>query len=108
MIVGGVLIIIGPFEHKFVLLLLLPVALLVGVVLRGEYRRGVRAMDAVRDKYLPLEEKRIKAAQILADWRGARPADVRGAVDAVQDDDIRGVGPVEIACMAVRYLDVPE
>ncbi|MEQ9366706.1 MAG: hypothetical protein RIF32_20875 [Leptospirales bacterium] len=108
MIVGCVVVLFGPFEHKLFLLMLIPSALFFGYVMRGEYRRGVRAIDAARDRYLPIAEKRESAVRILADWRSADPEEVRAAVDALSDDDIGVAGPAEIACMAVRNLDVSE
>lgn len=108
MIVGCTLILFGPFEHKIFLLFLLPAAFLFGHLVRGEYRRGVRAIDTVRDKYLPVAEKRIRAAQILADWRGTDADEVRAAIDQLVDEELAGIGPVEIACRAARYMEPPE
>ena len=108
MIVGCALILFGPFEHKMILLMMLPVVLLFGYLVRGEYRRGVRAIDSVRDKCMPIAQKRIRAVQILADWRGTKPEEVRAAVDQLRDDEIAELGPGEIACKAAFHLKRPD
>lgn len=108
LVLGWTIIILGSFENRFILMLLVPGTLIAGYLFQSEYKRGVRAIDLGRDKYLPIGEKREQAMRILADWRGTAPDEVRAAVDALCDEWISAAGPTEIACMAVRYLDPPE